>query len=63
MTPKLAHTDWWKPGYADIVIQDPDDLLDVCDADGCKTNYLAKPTPNGWMIITWATWGVEEFDE
>lgn len=63
MTPELAHTNWWKPGYADVVIQKPDFHLDVCDRDGCKSSYSIRPTSKGWQVVDWAVWGVEEFDK
>lgn len=65
MIPERAHTNWWKPGYANIVIQEPDDHMNFCDPDGggCRTNYSVRPGPEGWEVVDWAVWGVEEHVE
>lgn len=62
MTPESPESDDWKPGFVVIDVQNPDWHLSFCDPDGCKTSYFLKPTPEGWMVMSWAGWGVEDVD-
>jgi hypothetical protein len=58
ITPELRDADWWRPGYADVMIQDLDFIQPWCPK-GCKVGYSVRPTATGWEVLEWAGEGVE----
>jgi hypothetical protein len=56
VTPALEDADWFKPGFAEIYILEPEHNPPT----GYKFIYHIKPVEAGWKVISWYLLGSDE---
>jgi len=59
ITRELEFVDWWKPGFVDFTILEPDYGKNICHAESCNYGYTVNLVDDEWHFKSGAQWGAD----